>query len=65
VIIRTSVVTVIEVCGTVTFDIALPCTPAWRVVRILRDIAGMSELSARYLNIGPVRLHYGEARLAS
>jgi len=25
----------------------------------------MAELSARYLNIGPARRHYGEARLAS
>ena len=60
-----SVFTVPKVCRTVTLDIALPCTPACRVVHILRDIAGMSELSARYLNIGPARLHYGEARLAS
>ena len=60
-----SVVAIPLVPRTVTFDIALPCTPACRVVHILRDIAGMVELSARYLNIGPARRHYGEARLAS
>ena len=60
-----SVVAVPKVPRTVTFDIALPCTPACRVVHILRDIAGMTQLSARYLNIGPARRHYGQARLPS